>query len=277
MVSVIARRDLDAQQLLNFSQRVFARLLVLYPRQYRQEYGPHMAQLFKDCSREAVSQNGSAALLALWISTLFDLLKTAFEENFKELNFMSKEKFVRLGGWALMLGPVLFVLTLFVGSLEVSYYDPLGGREAAIEYLMLVLAPIAMLCFSVGALALRSRYGPQAGPAASNALAFSAFCAAVSTIGAVGLRLLIPGEWWALTFGPLLFYLLGLAMFSWICIQRGVLPKWNWLFFVTAIGFPIIVLSSLGLIFQLPQTILSAIMLLTLLGLMVVGFKLQRA
>lgn len=274
---MIARPDLNDLQLMKFSQRVFARLLVLYPRQYRQEYGPHMAQLFKDCSREAVSQNGSAALLALWISTLFDLLKTAFEENFKEFNFMSKEKFVRMGGWALMLGPVLFVLTLFVGSLELSYYDPLGGREAAIEYLKLVFGPIAMLCFAIGALALRTRYEKEVGPAGSNALAFSAICGFVSAVGAFGLGLMIPGEWWALTFAPLLFYLLGVALFCWICIQRGVLPKWNWLFFISAIGIPIGVLSSLGLIFELPQTLLSAVMVLTLLGLFAVGFKLQQA
>ena len=190
---------------------------------------------------------------------------------------MSKEKFVRLGGWALMLGPILFVLTQFIDSLEISYYDPLGGMDATLEYLKLVLGPITMLSFSVGALALRSRYGAQAGPAASNALAFSAFCAAVSAAGAVGLGLLIPGEWWGLTVGPLLLYLLGIAVFSWICIQRGVLPIWNWLFFISAIGIPLAVLSSLGLIFELPQAVLSAVMLLTLLGLFAVGFKLQQA
>lgn len=274
---MIARPDLNDLQLLNLSQRVFARLLVLYPRHYRQEYGPHMAQLFKDCSREAVSQNGSAALLALWISTLFDLLKTAIEENFKEFNFMPKEKFVRLGGWALMLGPVLFVLTLFVGSLELSYYDPLGGREAAIEYLKLVFGPIAMLCFAIGALALRSRYEKEVGPAGGNALAFSAICGFVSAVGALGLGLMIPGEWWTLMFAPFMFYLLGLSVFSWICIQRSVLPKWNWLFFISAIGLPIVVLSSFGLIFEMPQTILSVVMLLTLFGLFAVGFKLQQA
>src|SRR3990172_6563072 len=89
---------------VSLSQKIFSRLLVLYPRGYREQFGPHMSQLFKDCSREALALRGTTGLITLWLATLPDLFKTAFEEKFKEITHMSKEKFHRLGKWAFVLG-----------------------------------------------------------------------------------------------------------------------------------------------------------------------------
>src|SRR3990170_6263296 len=143
---------------VNFSQKLFSRLLVLYPRGYREEFGPHMSQLFKDCSREALAVRGTTGLITLWLATLPDLFKTAFEENFKEITHMSKEKFHRLGKWAFVLGAALFLLAFVIGSMETSTEDPLGGPDALIEYFKLGVAPLAMLLFFVGIASLRSAF-----------------------------------------------------------------------------------------------------------------------
>lgn len=77
---------MDAVETLHTSQRLFARALYLYPRRFRQAYGEQVAQVFGDCSREALAAQGASGLILLWVSTLPDLLKTAAQEHFKELH-----------------------------------------------------------------------------------------------------------------------------------------------------------------------------------------------
>lgn len=64
------------------SERVYEALLVAYPREFRREYGPHMAQVFRDLCREKQS-NGAYELFRLWARTLLDLMATAFAERSK--------------------------------------------------------------------------------------------------------------------------------------------------------------------------------------------------
>ncbi len=68
-------------------------MLHLYPRGFREQYGEQMAQVFRDCSREALGSAGLGGLAGLWLFTLPDLFKTAFEERLKELTQMNKAVF----------------------------------------------------------------------------------------------------------------------------------------------------------------------------------------
>ena len=277
---MITNPQLTTPPILNISQRAFTRLLVLYPREYRQEYGPLMAQLFKDCSREAIGQHGGSALLALWASTLLDLFKTAFEEHFKELTHMSKEKFIRLGGWALMVGAIFLMLILTVGSLETSFADPLGGRDAWVEYMKLGVGPLGMLLLLTGTLALRSAYG-QVGRTALSVSAVGAFAAAV---GALGSGLLIPGDpvSWVLFFLGVVIHFFGLGVFAVNCVQRNVMPGVNWLlilggFALPALGlFQIAIQLITGTDFYLGEGVQISVLGFTALSLLVVGYQLQR-
>src|SRR3990170_4459003 len=214
----------------NFSQRLFSRLLVLFPRGYREEFGPHMSQLFKDCSREALALRGTTGLITLWLATLPDLFKTAFEENFKEITHMSKEKFHRLGKWAFVLGAALFLLAFVIGGMETSTEDPLGGPDALIEYFKLGIGPLAMLLFFVGIASLRSAYGDAAGSVAK----------AMLSIASIGSGLMLSGEiWWYTFFGGTLFMLLGIGVFGIYCMQHKVLPGINWLFALGGLTLPL--------------------------------------
>ncbi len=66
---------------LTLSTQFYCALLILYPRPFRDEYGPHMAQVFRDCCRDVYRQSEMLGLLRLWISTLGDLMITALEER----------------------------------------------------------------------------------------------------------------------------------------------------------------------------------------------------
>jgi uncharacterized protein involved in exopolysaccharide biosynthesis len=68
------------------SQRLYQRLLAAYPRRHREAYGGAMAQLFRDQCRDAWADGRNLGLLALWLRTLPDLLKTSLLERCSNLH-----------------------------------------------------------------------------------------------------------------------------------------------------------------------------------------------
>ncbi len=69
------------------SQWLYKRLLVVYPRCHRKEYGPEMLQLFRDQCRDAWSARHWPGLLLLWLRIAPDLLKTSLLEHLADLKF----------------------------------------------------------------------------------------------------------------------------------------------------------------------------------------------
>lgn len=67
------------------SERVYRLLLLAYPLEFRREYGPHMAQLFRDCCRATDTRYGRMWLWRLWQRTLLDLAQTAPKEHLENL------------------------------------------------------------------------------------------------------------------------------------------------------------------------------------------------
>jgi hypothetical protein len=71
------------------SDRLYCALLLAYPRSFRQRFGPEMAQVFRDCVRDA-HQKGN--LLELWARTLGDLLATAPTEHVAALQSTERSR-----------------------------------------------------------------------------------------------------------------------------------------------------------------------------------------
>jgi capsular polysaccharide biosynthesis protein len=71
---------------LEFSQKLYQRLLRAYPRSHREAYGPAMAQLFRDQLRDAWAAERVWGLAALWARILPDLVKTSFLERWSNFN-----------------------------------------------------------------------------------------------------------------------------------------------------------------------------------------------
>jgi capsular polysaccharide biosynthesis protein len=76
---------------VDLSVRLFERLLAAYPQEHRREYGPAMAQLFRDQCRDAWHHGRGWGLTGLWLRILPDLVKTSVLEHlstFKERKTM---------------------------------------------------------------------------------------------------------------------------------------------------------------------------------------------
>jgi hypothetical protein len=81
------------------SERLYGALLYLYPKKFRAVYGQQMRLTFRDECRVAYRRNGVGGLLALWLPTLLDLLKSALEERaWQGVTTMSKERLIALAG-----------------------------------------------------------------------------------------------------------------------------------------------------------------------------------
>ena len=84
---------------LLFSERLYKMLLNLYPKKFRAAYGRQMRLTFRDACRVAYQRNGVGGLLALWLPTLLDLFKSAFQERARQGELtMSKERLMDLAG-----------------------------------------------------------------------------------------------------------------------------------------------------------------------------------
>jgi hypothetical protein len=80
----------DLPAAVSLSTRVYAALLVLYPAAYRREFGADMVQLFRDVSRETYYGRRVMGMLHWWISTIVDLIFTAFEQRKESRMTMSR-------------------------------------------------------------------------------------------------------------------------------------------------------------------------------------------
>lgn len=100
-------------RILNLSGQLYELLLMAYPREFRSEYGPQMAQAFRDLCQEELGRSGAVGLVKLWVRTVLDLAVTALAErsrgraNDREV-FMNDYRLAGIG-FALLLAPLFFV------------------------------------------------------------------------------------------------------------------------------------------------------------------------
>lgn len=67
--------------LLRASLRFYRLLLLAYPREFREEYGPHMEQVFRELCRDEIAMGGIWGYLGLWIRIVLDVAATAFTKK----------------------------------------------------------------------------------------------------------------------------------------------------------------------------------------------------
>ena len=101
------------------SQRVFRALLVIYPQEFRREYGREMALVFHDRCR-AEGRKGAAALARLWCESLLDLAVTAPGEHADRLSG---------GGFMRVLRTIVLALAAYAFALLVVVPLYMRNRE----------------------------------------------------------------------------------------------------------------------------------------------------
>ena len=71
------------------AERIYRALLLAYPKEHRREYGEPMVQLFRDrMSRDG----GGLGTLAVWMHTLFDLVRSASREHLETSRMWANRK-----------------------------------------------------------------------------------------------------------------------------------------------------------------------------------------
>jgi hypothetical protein len=236
------------------SVRIYNLLLIAYPSEFRREYGPHMLQLFRDCNLRVFHERGSSGMFSLWILTLFDLFSTAVEEHLHRETNMTKEKFIRLSGWGLILAAVTLVAGFGIGGGETSYSDPLGGRDGFYEYSQLILVPASMLLFTIGMVGLWIRYRPVSGHLGKIGLVIAVAGGGIAFLVAIplfALWVVYEGIWWPVWMSSMFALFTGLFLFGIDAIRKKPMQRWNAVPLLTGIWFPIlgfmaILLNQLG-------------------------------
>jgi hypothetical protein len=217
---------------LQISERLYETLLYLYPQKFRAAYGEQMRLTFRDACREAHRRNGAGGLLALWLPTLLDLLKSALEERARQGEIaMINERLNMLAG----------PLTILVGGMWIAaslgdfvFRTWLSGEEA---FLGLVALPFflafAPLLFAL--IGTRARFHQSAGVLGRLGLTLSvAGCAGL--IISVPVSLLLSGAAPEVARGLWLNYAavvcvlsirLGYLLFGVDALRYRLLPRWN--------------------------------------------------
>jgi hypothetical protein len=91
-----------------------------------------MRQTFRDACRVAYRQNGAGGLLALWLPTLLDLFKSAFEERARQGEItMSKARSIALAGPLTILIGSMWAVTSIGGFV---FQTVLSGDEAFLGF-----------------------------------------------------------------------------------------------------------------------------------------------
>ncbi len=104
--------------------RVYRRLLMLYPAQHRREYSEPMVQLVRDRMRD---EGGGLRTGLLWAQILVDLMRSALAERTETTMTNLKTGWWRLA--AAMIGPIIAYLG--IGDLMTPESGPLYGRIGA--------------------------------------------------------------------------------------------------------------------------------------------------
>ena len=217
---------------LLFSERLYGALLYLYPKDFRQTYGQQMRQTFRDACRVTYRRNGASGLLALWLPTLLDLIKSALEAWARQGELtMVKARLIALAGPLTLLVGGIWLLTapghLVFQTGLVSDEELLG-----IVSIPFFLSFVPLLFALIGT---RLRFHPSAGGLGRLGLALSVaggagvIVAVLASIVLGGIAPEVaPGVW--VNYAAMICALsirLGYILFGVDALRLRLLPRWN--------------------------------------------------
>lgn len=221
--------------LVNVSVRVYQILLAAYPSKFRREYGPHMLQIFQDSCLGAFHRSGSNGMLKLWGITLLDLIQSVLSEHAQKEAQMKKEMKpddIRRAGWALILGGISFVMSIFAAILQERNWS---------QFSILVLVFVSLPLLVFGVLGLRTRYGERVGAFGKHILMIGAILGPVTSLSGFVLPTIDP--FWIFTFaGPAVLFAC-LTLFGLVAFQAKPMAQWNILPLLAGLAYPVILFS----------------------------------
>jgi len=214
------------------SEWLYAAALYLYPKKFRATYGQQMRLTFRDACRVAYRLNGMGGLLALWLPTLLDLLKSALEERARQGEIiMSKERLMALAGpltivvGALMLvGPISDLVQLVRPPYTEALWEFFHFRTATVSLAVMLPAFIGTWL----------RYKESAGGLGRLGLILNVagcvtFCLALSADFLLDVLQLLEhptGPNYAMA-ASIVSILIGHVLFGIDALRYKLLPRWN--------------------------------------------------
>ncbi|HNB53114.1 MAG TPA: hypothetical protein PK530_14285 [Anaerolineales bacterium] len=183
------------------STAVYRLLLWFYPARFRREYGGQMMQVFRDGCLKTFRNSGTSGMLVLWAHTLFDWFKTVIEEQINRRTEMTRQKFIRLSGWGMILATIAltFVFLVASGPILQEWMVRYTGISASVEGFKLYrtikdnldsanewLGFAGLFLFGVGIIGLHLQYGKQVGRFGKTSLLFSMVSGGITVLGIIG-------------------------------------------------------------------------------------------
>ena len=265
------------------SARLYQALLRIYPSQFRRDYGGPMLQVFRDCCRQAFQETGTPGLLIVWMRTILDAAQSALEEHMERGVDMSKEKFIKMSGWGLMLAGVVLTLGFLAGTRP--EYNQYNARSLPVDrYANAATGPLMILStflLLVGLIGLFLHDGSRAGGFGRASLALGILSAAVGTIGSIGLAAFDSELWWSIFFISFMFIFVGLALFGFANLSAEIklggrlFPLLAGVWIPTYLTVSLILEQARGQWVNLPMGIDLFVFLITAAGLIGLGYGLR--
>jgi hypothetical protein len=262
-----------------FSISLYDTLLAAYPTGFRHEYGPHMAQVFRDYCLRSYRQGGLPGMLNLWTLILLDYIKSVVEEHLQRGIHMSKSIFIRMSGWALVLGAITIMVAGLISIRDVPMYNRYNALSRPIdlylEYATAILLPGTLLLLLVGMIGLYLRYRTDTNGFGKFGLIVGVLGGVISLAAAIPLSTNEP-EWsWTAWWVGTLLYFLGLGVFGIAAVRDKLLPRWNALPILTGFLIPILFIATFQMDWEATEYIFLGAFLLTAIGLAGLGLLLK--
>ena len=237
---------------VQLSVRLYQLFLIVYPKSFRREYGPHMLQVFRDYSIHTYDRRGPSGMLSLWALTLLDLLRSTVEQHLQRETFMSKNTLIHLSGWALGIGGVAFG----IGFIFLIYLETFGGWpvRGMLETLLILMFFIGPIGVGLGLLGIRARFGDSAGVLGRNLLLLGAIIGTSAVLVGDLLQFFAnqddPG--FGIFSAGMFIIFVCLGLYGLLALWRKPQPRWNGLAAVA--GFPISLLGVIVAVYDGPNT-----------------------
>jgi hypothetical protein len=228
---------------VSLSVSLYGVLLATYPSGFRHKYGPHMAQVFRDCCLRSYRLDGLPGMLNLWTLTLLDYFKSVVEEHMQKGFPMSKSTFIRMSSWSFVLGAITFMVAWLISLRDVPEYNPNNFFSRPIdlylEYAVAILAPISLFLLLVGMIGLYLRYGEKTNGFGKFSLIIGIIGGIISLGAAIALFTTEPAWSWTAWILGFFLYFLGLVFFGFVAVRDNLLPRWNALPIIAGIWLPL--------------------------------------
>lgn len=202
---------------LGLSVRLYEALLLLYPQDFRREYGELMRQLFRDIAHERYQHRGVTGIALWWCSVLYDLALSVITERRKGRFSMTRNSFAQLSGPLLIIGGTLQVIS------AISQLQP-GDHFAyyGVFQLMILLFAPGSLLVGLGAIGLTMQT-PLIFSTPAKATLMIAGAGSIAMAAAVVVTA-VDSALWNLWHVAVIAYLAALLAFGLLHTWRPILP-----------------------------------------------------